>query len=119
MFVGDTGKVLAGFRGENPRIIPERKMREHLGSQQVAQSDESRGSRSRDRNKIWLDAFRGGPPSPGDFLNAGPITEAVNLGAVAMRVGGKIVYDHENMKITNRPEANKYFYREYRKGWEL
>ena len=26
MFVGDQGKILAGFRGENPRIIPERKV---------------------------------------------------------------------------------------------
>ncbi len=63
--------------------------------------------------------FVWGEPSPGDFLNAGPITEAVNLAGVAIRVGRKIDYDHENMKITNLPEVNKYLYREYRKGWEL
>jgi len=66
-----------------------------------------------------LDAFRGGEPSPGDFSNAGPIIEAVNLGAVAMRVGRVIEYDYENMKITNIPKANKHFYREYRDGWKL
>jgi hypothetical protein len=43
----------------------------------------------------------------------------VNLGAVALRAGGKIIYDFENMKVTNIPEANKYLFREYRKGWEL
>ena len=59
------------------------------------------------------------PPSPGSFLNAGPISEAVNLGVVALRAGRKIVYDSENMKITNLAEANKYFFRDYRKGWEL
>ena len=26
MFVGDKGKILAGFRVENPRLIPERRM---------------------------------------------------------------------------------------------
>ncbi len=119
MFVGDKGKILAGFRGEDPRIIPDRRMREYRESRQISLPTESRRNRSGDRNKIWLDSFRGGPPSPGDFLNAGPITEAVNLGAVAMRAGGKIVYDQENMKITNRPEVNKYLYREYRQGWEL
>jgi hypothetical protein len=43
----------------------------------------------------------------------------VNLGVVALRAGRKIVYDSENMKITNLAEANKYFFRDYRKGWEL
>ncbi len=94
-------------------------MREYLGAERASQPEGRRWRRRGDRNKIWLDAFRGGKPSPGDFLNAGPITEAVNLAGVAMRVGGKIVYDHENMKITNRPEANKYLHREYRQGWEL
>lgn len=33
MFVGDKGKILAGFRGENPRMIPEAKMRDYAGVQ--------------------------------------------------------------------------------------
>jgi len=43
----------------------------------------------------------------------------VNLGAVALRVGARIVYDADAMKITNLSEANRYLRREYRKGWEL
>ena len=115
MFVGEKGKILGGFLGENPRIIPARRMREY---EQSASPGRRAGER-RSGAGPWLDAFRGGPPSPGDFRNAGPITWAVNLGAVAIRAGGKIVYDHEAMKITNRPEANRYFHREYRPGWEL
>ena len=38
---------------------------------------------------------------------------------VLWRTGRKIVFDSENMKIANAPEANKYLSREYRKGWEL
>ncbi len=94
-------------------------MRDYQGAEPTPTTERRRGRGLGDRNNIWLEAFRGGKPSPGDFLNAGPITEAVNLAGVAIRAGGKIVYDHENMKITNRPEVNKHFYREYRKGWEL
>lgn len=119
MFVGEEGKILGGFRGENPRIIPEAKMRQYQGSRPAARAEEGGRGGSGRRTATWLEAFRGGDPSPGDFLNAGPITETVNLGGVAMRVGRKILYDHEAMKITNLPEANQYLYREYRKGWEL
>jgi hypothetical protein len=120
MFVGDGGRILAGFRGENPRIIPERRMKDYQGAETETSSRGRREGRGTgDRNNVWLDAFRGGERSPGDFLNAGPLTEAANLAGVAIRAGGKIVYDHESMKITNRPEANRYLYREYRKGWEL
>ena len=67
----------------------------------------------------WMAAARGGPQSPGSFLNAGPISEAVNLYAIALRTGQKLLYDAENRKITNVAEANKYLSREYRKGWDL
>jgi len=30
-----------------------------------------------------------------------------------------VVFDSENLKITNLPEANKYLVRDYRRGWEL
>ena len=55
--------------------------------------------------------------SPGSFLNAGPISEAVNLYAVALRTGRRLLYDAGTGTITNAPEANKFLSREYRKGW--
>jgi hypothetical protein len=66
----------------------------------------------------WMAACRGGAPSPGNFLKAGPISVAVNLYAVALRTGKKLLYDAEARKVTNVPEANKYLSREYRKGWD-
>jgi hypothetical protein len=66
----------------------------------------------------WIAAVRGGPQSPSSFLNAGPISEAVNLYAIALRTGKKLLYDAESRKITNLEAANKYLFREYRKGWE-
>jgi hypothetical protein len=118
MFVGDSGKILAGFWGESPQILSAKKMAQYQ-QPPPAQPEGRRQSPPGERNKIWLEAFRGGAPSPGNFLNAGPLSEAVNLGAVALRAGARIVYDFDAMKITNLSEANQYLYREYRKGWEL
>jgi hypothetical protein len=72
------------------------------------------------RDAAWVKAFKGGEPTCGDFLLAGPISEAFNLGAVSLRLGGKrLLWDAANMKVTNLPAANKFLVREYRKGWEL
>jgi hypothetical protein len=68
----------------------------------------------------WIKAFKGGPATYGDFLLAGPISDAFNLGAVSLRMGGKrLLFDAASMKVTNVAEANKYLVRDYRKGWEL
>ena len=113
MFVGDKGKILAKFHGGNPRILDKQKMIEINGSLEPPEEVS-------DRNEItWVNAFRKGEESPGTFLKAGPVTETILLGAVALRAGKKIKYDSENMKITNVPDANQYLYREYREGWEL
>jgi hypothetical protein len=52
-------------------------------------------------------------------MHAGPISDAFNLAAAALRAGKRLEYDAASMKITNVPDANKYLYREYRKGWEI
>ena len=121
MLVGDKGKILGGFRGENPRLIPERKSREFRAAQgAAAPASQDRGRARAAGNASWVKAFKGGEPTYGNFLLAGPISEAFNLGAVSLRLGGKrLLWDAANMKITNLPDANKCLVREYRKGWEL
>jgi len=117
MFVGQKGKILAGFHVENPRLIPERRMRKHAVPPAPAAQPLKPGEVSPSMRQ-WMSATHGGPQSPGSFLNAGPISDAVNLYAVALRTGRKLLYDAENRKITNVPEANKYLSREYRPGWD-
>jgi hypothetical protein len=117
MFVGDKGKILAGFHVDSPRLIPESRMRAYATPpapvRQPGQTQQiSSGLRQ------WMEACKGGAQSPGNFLDAGPITEAVNLYAVALRTRKRLLYDAENVRVTNAPEANKYLSREYRKGWE-
>jgi predicted dehydrogenase len=122
MFVGDKGKVLAGFRGEDPRLIPEREMREWQATEQGqgrSQGSEPRQLR-RDAAELWVAACKGGAPTYGDFALAGPISDAFNLGAVSLRTGGKrLLFDSAAGKVTNVAEANRLLGREYRKGWEL
>ena len=112
MFVGDKGKIIAGFRGENPVLVPETKMN-FLAKEEVKAEEGYRG------DEVWINAFRNKTQTPGSFLLAGPVTETINLGAIALRAGKRVEYDTANMKITNLPEANKYLTREYRQGWEL
>jgi hypothetical protein len=113
MFVGDKGRILADFRGENPRIIPEKKMRAYAGEKGI------QGEGRQRRSNTWVSSIKNNEESPGSFLHAGAVTETINLGAVALRAGRKVDYDAGSMKITNFQEANKYLTREYRKGWEL
>jgi hypothetical protein len=119
LYVGDQGTILAGFHGENPQLFAKGK-RGPVGNEEAAPRGGRRASRdSGERHTAWLQAIKGGEQSPGSFLNAGPISDAVNLGSVALRAGKKVLLDSENMKITNLAAANKYLYREYRQGWEL
>lgn len=67
----------------------------------------------------WFAACRGGAPALSHFEKAGPVTEVVLLGQVAMRAGVEIHWDAKQMKVTNHPQANQYITKEYRKGWEV
>lgn len=114
LLVGDRGKILAGFLGEAPTLIPQRKHREFLAGRANEEKD------ARLPHESWVAALKKGEPSYGSFLKAGPISEAFNLGAISLRLGGKrLVWDSRAMNIVNHPEDNKYLGREYRPGWEL
>jgi hypothetical protein len=113
MLVGDKGKILGDFLGQNPRIIPKKKMNEIHGNNVVPAAQRQR------RSDTWVKAIKDEAESAGSFLHAGPITETINLAAVALRVGKRIEYDSEAMKITNDEDANKHLTRTYRTGWEI
>ena len=113
MFVGDKGKIIAGFRCEQPRLLPDSKMKKFLHGKEAPKEVVENGE------KYWINAFKTKTQSPGSFLNASAVTETILLGAVALRAKKRVDYDSASMKITNNEDANKYLHREYRKGWEL
>jgi hypothetical protein len=114
LLVGDKGKMLVeGWGGHSPRLIPEKRMQEY---KRPAKSL----PRSIGHHKEWVTACKQGSPTRSSFDFAGPLTEALLLGTVCVRLGGhKLDWDSENLKITNLPEANKLLHYEYRKGWTL
>lgn len=111
LFVGDDGIVLAGFHGQNPQLF-------QGGKSRALPLSEARPT-SNKRYEPWIVACQKGGSSPGCFTQAAAITDTVNLGTIALRIGKKVAFDSEAMKITNVPEANKFLRRQYRKGWEL
>jgi hypothetical protein len=112
LFVGDKGKILGGFRSENPRILG--------AKDSAAAAPTDRNTNRQNRDAVWVAAFKGGARSYGDFQLAGPISDMMNLAAISLRLGGKrLLFDSASAKITNVPEANKFLTREYRPGWQI
>ena len=106
MYVGDKGKML------NHRIIPESRMKEYGPPPKKL-------PRSPGHYQEWVNACKGGEPAGSNFDFAGPLTEVVLLGNIAIRSGKKLNWDGPNMTITNEPEANQYINPPYREGWLL
>jgi predicted dehydrogenase len=113
LFVGDKGKML-GYR-----LIPEARMKDYGRPPQ-------RIPRSPGHHREWINACKGGPPARANFDWAGPLTESVLVGNIALKMerqlyekGLKLHYDGPSMQVTNLPEANEYIRDEYREGWSL
>ena len=106
LYVGDKGKMLGH------RLIPETRMKEYGPPPKKL-------PRSPGHYKEWIDACKGGEPAGSNFDFAGPLTETVLLGNIAIRTGKKLSWDGPNMTVTNVPEANPYVNPPYRDGWKL
>lgn len=114
MFVGDKGRILAGFNVQNPQIISGKKMDMPANVKTDTRNQVQQTSEALPK---FVDACKTGKQYPGNFGEAEFITEAINLYAVALRTNKLLKYDAATQKITNVPDANKYLSREYRTGW--
>jgi predicted dehydrogenase len=112
LFVGDRGKILCGFNGSNPKLIPEAKMKSY-------QQPPKTLPRSPGNEREWLDACKGSKAKPGgSFEFEGMVTETLLLGNVATRAGQKLNWDRVNLKV-NSDSAQKDVQPDRRKGWDL
>lgn len=118
-YFGSTCNLLQGCYGKSPRIFPEAKMQEAVKGGLLPPKTIPR---SPGHYEEWLQAVKNndyyGPKSNFDY--AGPLTETMLLGCVAMRVGPgtKLNWDSKNM-TTDNELANRYIQHEYRTGWSL
>jgi predicted dehydrogenase len=113
LFKGAKGKLVGGVYGEDPRLIPESRMKEYKLPAKTLPRVE--GSHEQD----WVRACKAGKRAGADFEYSGLLTEICLLGNVAKRVDARIEWDGPSMKVTNLPEANQYIRTAYREGWNL
>ena len=138
---GGSGVILEGTRGklmhdtyaQNPRLLP-------LSRHEQASFPEPTLPRVEVTHQMdWINAIREGRQPSSPFTKAGPLTETVLMGNLAVRAYDlqlpspsgktgethrpgrtKLLWDGPNMRITNLPELNFMVGREeYRAGWEL
>ena len=104
IYIGDKGTMLGH------RLIPESRMRAYKQPEKIL-------PRSIGHYEEWLAACKGGAPGGSNFDIAGPLTEVVLLGNIALLTKKRLEWDSKNMCITNVPEAHALLRGEYRDGW--
>ncbi|TCD07028.1 Gfo/Idh/MocA family oxidoreductase [Pedobacter frigidisoli] len=132
LFIGTKGKMMSETYSANPKLLPLSRNKDIKVAPKYARVPDGANG----HYKQWVEAAIAGygkqeVSSP--FEIAGPLTEALLMANLAIRsfdiqktVGGKTTYpgryskmlwDNDNMKVTNFDEANQFVKREYRKGW--
>jgi predicted dehydrogenase len=121
IFVGKKGILMHETYGSNPRIFPANLMEKAQKVPKSMPRIETNERKEALHRLNWTKAIKEKKPSSSPFEYAGPLTETMLLGIVALRTGQgkKIVYDGATGQVTNIADANQYLQREYRKGWSL
>ena len=113
LFIGDKGIATAGEYGGNPRLLPDERMNDYKFPEPTIPRVD--GNHYDD----WIRAIKGGPAACSNFDYAGPFTEWILLGNLALRTRKSLVWDSANLNVTNAAEANQWVKKTYRKGWDL
>jgi predicted dehydrogenase len=115
LYVGSEGKLLHDTYGANPRFLPLELDRDRPD---VPRQFERVENEAHEMN--WARAIKGQAQAVSPFSYAAPLTEAMLLGVVSLKADTrKIVWDADDLRVTNRPEANEYLRRDPRDGWSL
>jgi predicted dehydrogenase len=113
LYVGGEGMMYHSSHGGMPQLLPSTL---HERAKTVAKTME----RSAGHYEEWVAACKGGKRPAASFEYSGPLTEIVLLGVLSLRAPGRrLLWDSENLKVTNLPELNEYTHTEYRQGWTL
>ncbi|MEP6512229.1 MAG: Gfo/Idh/MocA family oxidoreductase [Parafilimonas sp.] len=134
IFEGTKGKLMAGLWGRNPTLLPTKKMMEtNLPASKFPFIEGA----AEGHQQQWVKACKKGygTYTSSSFDMAGPLTETVLMGNLAVRSYNyseknskgdavypgrkKLLWDGENMKVTNFEPANQFVKPEYKNGWKL
>jgi predicted dehydrogenase len=116
VFVGEKGTMLAPYQKSPLLLNPPADFK--APPKTIPRGKEGDDSPTR-HHREFINACKGGPAALSNFDYAGPLTETVLLGNLAVRSGKRVEWDAKNMRSTNVPEANQYVKREYRRGWSI
>jgi predicted dehydrogenase len=133
LFIGTKGKMMCDTYSENPRLLPLSR-NENI---KVAQKYDRVIDGANGHYKQWVEgciAGYGKKELSSPFEIAGPLTETLLMANLAIRGydihkevlgedvypgrSAKLLWDNNNMKITNFDEINQFVKREYREGWK-
>src|SRR5208337_2325286 len=92
------GKILCGFEGQNPRLIPASRMK-------VFEPPPDDLAKSPGAYQEWLGAIRGGAPPRANFEFEQKVVETVLLGSIAVRMGTQLEWDAKNERIMRLAEG--------------
>jgi len=110
LLVGEKGKILCGFNGGSPRLLPKSKM-------ETFQKPAKTLLRSIGHYEEWIEACRGQGTPAANFGFAGKVTETILLGNVAFRAGLELAWDP--VKLVAGTADPTLIDPPYRKGWNL
>ncbi len=138
LIIGEKGIISTNINDSSP-LTPKLYMNDGTTEFGPTGRDETEPENGHQRK--WVDACKAGFNSKehkaltSSFDYAGPMTETVLMGNLAIRsymlrkenengkldffARKKLLWDGENMRITNLEEANQFVTRTYRKGWEV
>lgn len=113
LFIGSKGMILGD------RILPQSLADSYTRPEPYIES-------SPGHHQEWINACKGGDPAGSSYDWAGPLTETVLLGNIAIRpeLREKLSYhtlkfDPEAFRFPDMPEADSFLHYEYRNGWSL
>ncbi len=109
MIVGTEGSLLIPH-GYPPQLLPEEKFKNVKRPELAA----------RNHYHHFVNACLGGEKTESHFAQTGPMTEAILLGTIAIRVPGQTLeWDAPRMRFQNCTEATQLLERKYREGWRV
>jgi hypothetical protein len=109
LYIGEKGTILCPHGGA-PMLLPAPEFAD-AKIEPVAADD---------HYQQWANACKGEGKTTSHFDYAGPLTETVLLGTIALRAPGeKLEWDSANLRFTNSDAANRLLHKTYRKGWEV
>ena len=112
LFIGSEGKMYCASHGSMPQVVPAGWPGLKFPPQTMPRSIGHRAE--------WIAACKGSGTPVSNFDYAGPLTEVVLLGNLAVRAPGKrLRWDSPNMGVTNMPELTRFIHTQYREGWTL